>query len=509
MPNVPGLNCAKARIATRGLDSAVRGLKKGKQRPQLAIIDDPDTEDSARSEEQGKKLSARIDRAIAGLAPKGHRMSRVMLTTLQNRTCASAQFTDPKIKPSWKGQRFAFLICKPDRMDLWDEYITLRQQSMSEGDEFARKAHRFYIGSRKKMDAGAKVANPYSFDGRALPDGSKLQVSAIQRYFDFVADNGESAALCELQNAPPEEAGPVESGITAYRVQRQVSGYPRKTVPPGCEIITQGIDVRKVALHRVVRAWRSDGTGFTIDYGVQEVHGITVGSDEGVDVALVRALRAVYEFLREEPYRTVDGKSVPVALTLVDAGWRTDAIYHGCKELGLGWMPAMGFGQSAGCVQANFNSPTHTSHDRKPGDGWFMSRRPNGIWLVCMDTDRWKAWEHDRWMTPTDKPGTMMLYGESDGGERLSFDEKSHFSYAKHITAEVEVEEVIKGVLRRKWKPKSDTNHYLDASYMADVAANMKGIKLLKSSGLSAGAAIIGGGGWFAAQEKNKRRRPA
>ncbi len=97
MPQVPGLVCAGSRIATRGLDSAVRGLKKGTKRPQLALIDDPDTEDTARSEDQAKKLSARIERAIAGLAPKGKRMSRVMLTTLQNRTCVSAQFTDAPI----------------------------------------------------------------------------------------------------------------------------------------------------------------------------------------------------------------------------------------------------------------------------------------------------------------------------------------------------------------------------------------------------------------------------
>ena len=195
MPRVPGSVCAGSIIATRGLDAAVRGLKKGKLRPSLAVIDDPDTENSALSEEQATKLIRRIDRAIAGLAPKGRRMSRVMLTTIQNRTCASAQFTDAKLKPSWKGKRFAFLHQKPERMDLWDEYVSLRQQAMSEGDEFGRKAHQFYLEHRGAMDAGAQVANPFSFDGRTLPDGSQLQVSAVQRYFDFVADNGEHAAL--------------------------------------------------------------------------------------------------------------------------------------------------------------------------------------------------------------------------------------------------------------------------------------------------------------------------
>jgi phage terminase large subunit GpA-like protein len=54
-------------------------------------------------------------------------------------------------------------------------------------------------------------------------------------------------------------------------------------------------------------------------------------------------------------------------------------------------------------------------------------------------------------------------------------------TYAKHIVAEVQTEEFVRGVLVRKWTNKhSRPNHYLDASYMANVAANIKGIRLLR-----------------------------
>lgn len=481
MPKVPGLACAGSRIATRGLDSAVRGLKKGTKRPQLALIDDPDTEDSARSEDQAKKLSTRIERAIAGLAPKGKRMSRVMLTTLQNRTCVSAQFTDPSVKPSWKGKRFAFLKKLPDRVDKWEEYITFRQQAINDGDEFARKAHNFYRKKRKIMDAGCEVANKYSFDNRLLPDGSRLQLSAIQHYYDFLADNGEEAALCELQNDPPEETGPIESGITSYRIQRQVSGYPRRVVPPDVVCLVQGIDIGKFACHFVIKAFRADATAFIIDYGVQEVLGTIRGSDEALDKHILRALYARRETMLTNPYATAVGEIVEVRKTIADASYRTEAIYHFCHEAGIGFQAAMGFGKSSGCVKINFNAPVRVTNDKRPGDGWFLSLRPRGTWLCCMDTDRWKGWEHDRWMTPPDQPGTCLLFGERGIGKRLSDDQKGHFSFSKHITAEVEIEDPTKnkGMVRR-WKVKSDTNHYLDASYMADVAANMCGITLLR-----------------------------
>jgi hypothetical protein len=86
LPKAPGSPSAGAIIATRGLDAAVRGVKKKGRRVDVACIDDPDTEETARSEEQAKKLEDRIDRAIAGLGSQQRRISRVMLTTLQNRT---------------------------------------------------------------------------------------------------------------------------------------------------------------------------------------------------------------------------------------------------------------------------------------------------------------------------------------------------------------------------------------------------------------------------------------
>ena len=173
-----------------------------------------------------------------------------------------------------------------------------------------------------------------------------------------------------------------------------------------------------------------------------------------------------------------DGPLVHQQLTQAITGWRTDAVYAACIEAGLGVQPVMGFGKSGGCAQANFSEVQLKTKDRKPGDGWFLSRRGK-LWLVCADTDRRKAWEHDRWMTVANKHGCMTLLGQpSDRGDRLSADEKDHHAYARHITNEVEIEEPFKGGLRRRWKSKSENTHWLDASYYANVAANMEGIRL-------------------------------
>jgi hypothetical protein len=486
MPHVPGSRCAGSIIATRGLDAAVRGLKIGDRRPDLAVIDDPDTDDTVNSEDQALKLEKKIDRAIAGLAGQKRHIARVMLTTIQRPNCVSAWFTDPERKPTWKGRRFRFLVRPPDRQDLWEEYVMMRAADLQTVDEngehtdpHGRRSHRWYLEHRKEMDSGAVVANPHRFNDQVLPDKSKMEVSALQRYYNEVARIGAEAVRTEFDNDPPAELGPIESGITAARIIKQTSGYERRIIPPDCTVITQGIDVGKRLLHWVVRAWKADGTGYVLDYGVHDVHGTVYGSDAGLDVALSKALKGRAEDFAATVYHWPDGTAADLdRFSLVDAGYRTDTIYATCREIGVGIAPVMGFGSSAGCTKPNFSAVQRRTKDKKPGDGWFMSRQGK-TWLVCADADRWKAWEHDRWMTTPGRPGSLHMFGKvGERPDRLSADEKQHYPYAHHLTNEIEVEEVIKGVLKRFWKAKSDNTHWFDASYYSDVAAAMKGIKV-------------------------------
>ncbi|KKL65940.1 hypothetical protein LCGC14_2149960 [marine sediment metagenome] len=492
LPTVKGSKASGSAIMTRGLDAAIRGIRVGALRPDLVIIDDPETRESVRSEQQTATRELTIEEDLAGLGGGDKKLARVMLTTLMRRVSLSATYTDRQEKPSWKGRRFKLLDKFPHRTDLWEEYQALRAENFVSGDEHARGAHAFYLANRKAMDAGAVIVNVGRFNGSLLEDGTQAEASALQRCYNIIADRGLEHFLTEYQNDPPEESGPIDSGITAGRIQRQVSGYPHRVIPPGCTVLTMAIDVGKYALHWVVKAWRPDCTGFVIDYAVQDVHGTTRGTDDentrATDRAIIKALYTLREQMLANPYRAVDDKVTPIDKTLVDAGYRTQAVYHFCREAGIAFQPAKGMGKSSGCVEPYFRAPVRITTDKRPGDGWFLSRQPSRVWMVGMDTDRWKGWEHDRWLTPPTDPGSCLLFGERGLGDRLSQDQKDHFVFAKHLTAEVEREENVpkKGMVR-SWhvKPGRNANHYFDASYMADVAANMCGISLMRKSKLN------------------------
>lgn len=460
------------------------------QRPDFVMLDDLDSRDSLASEDGvvARKVIETVDKTIAGLGGQSRRLGQFMLCTITSRDSAAYQYSDPRTKPAWSGERIAAITQWPDNPDRWQEYVELRQWGKHTFDEqnnpvdvFGRKAHALYLANRAAMDAGAVLSNPHNYEADPLPDGTQKQVSALQRCYDYIADHGMASFLTEHQNDPPEEAGLVSSGLTPRLIQRQLSGVPRGVIPAGCTVLTHTCDVGKLkGFNWVVRAWKPDGTGYVIDYGVMSVVGAKYGSDEGLDVAICNAvLRRMDEF-RAAGYAFADGSTIRDSISTFDARWKMDAVLMGVKKAGLGVYGLIGIGQSAGCVSGKFRDVlTNTATRRRCGTGGAYEELHTGpygrLWVIHADADRWKGFEHDRWLTATDKPGCLFLFGTSSGSEIMSADERTHEDYARQICAEVEIEEDHK----RKWITKGKENDWLDASWHACCAAAVKGVRVL------------------------------
>ena len=74
----------------------------------------------------------------------------------------------------------------------------MRVENQIAGDEHGRAAHQFYLDTREEMERRRQVvANPNRFNPEKLPDGSQIEVSALQRYFNEVARVGQEAVSTE------------------------------------------------------------------------------------------------------------------------------------------------------------------------------------------------------------------------------------------------------------------------------------------------------------------------
>lgn len=464
-PDIEGSQYGGVSMAYFGLDAAIRGLIVNGKRPDFVLIDDPETRESAASPHQIATRSQSIDRDIAGLAGPTRRISRVMLCTIQNRFCLAYQYTDPKQKSSWTGKRFKMLDTFPSNTEMWQDYVDQRQQCQREGDKEARAATQFYIDNRKEMDQGASVSNPMRYDKTELLDGWKVEVSALQHCYNIISDYGMESFLSECQNDPSEEAGPEGTGLTSAIVSSRMSGLDRGEFHRDHQVVTVGIDLGKYMCHWVMVGWQQGCVGNVIDYGIVEVPGV------GTNTAAQASEIALFNALMQWRSELMDVKH-GIDMVLVDSGDFTKTTYRFVREVG-----GKPFMVCKGISSRAFN-PGKQTKDRIPGENWFASfQQKDGVWLYMLDTDYWKQFVHERFLTPTFNeaqhymPASLSIFSAED--------RRTHLSYSHHIVAEERREEFVPGKgLRRFWHRINRNNHFLDATYMACAAARMKGIEM-------------------------------
>jgi len=482
-------------MSSLGVDGPIRGTNFRDHRPTLAILDDIENKETAESDGTIEKNEDIIEKDVGGLGGSGRRVSRVMLCTTQNRKCIAYKYTDRKCKPSWKGRRFRKMITPPDRKDLWDEYIELRQ-ARADDDPDARVAFRFYRDNQAEMDRGAEISNPYSYDRRDAEDGETIELSAIQAYYNRVADFGEEAVATEDDNDPPETVGPQGSGLTAGIVASRNSGLDRLQVPANTTCITYGIDLGKYRCHWVGIAWWKGAGGCIFDYGVADVY----GTDESMDndqsePAIYRALVNWRDELLATKIVDAAGTERSINSVMVDSGTFTDSAYEFIRQVGGNFHVSKGVG---GYKQPKANTNTIVANHLHAS-----KQTEKGVWLWNLDTDYWKQWVHERFLTPTFDDENMLRRGSLSlfsPGPR-----KKHLTFAQHITAEEYVEEFVAGKGTKKyWYPHGKNNHWLDATYQAAAAAGGMGVEILSGPEIKIAAKAVDGG----AKKKQKKRRP-
>lgn len=487
LPTTSRSRSSGSALTTRGLDAAIRGLRVGNRRPDFLLIDDPETRESVKSGEMTRTRRLIIEQDLGGLGSGSDKLGQVMLTTIMRRTTAdgeptiSFEYTDCKMRPSWDGLRLRQLKTPPNRIDLWEEYVRLRQGDFQNRDKLARRAFEFYASQRVEMDAGAVVSNPNKYQWKLADDGLPIELSAIQSYYNLIADRGEEHVRTEYQNDPVEEDNQVQRLIlTAHHIQHNCSsGLERRIVPDGAVLLTRGADLQKRGLHWVVIAWDSESAGCVIDYDFFSF-GTDGQSAADCELAILEGLWAWREATNEHPYHFASGAESPIDLTLIDMGWKDETwssqpVQVFCGALGNSeFMPSKG--------QSPYRIPK-PDKNTIIGDNWHCAF-PNPF--VAMNTDHWKLKVHEGFLCERGAAGSLSLFAHPIRDGRA--DRNFHLSYSKHILAESWETRLKPGFKRpeTKWWHFGKPNHYLDATYQAIAARSVRGLNILSQVGIPA-----------------------
>jgi hypothetical protein len=482
LPTIEGSQASGAVISSCGMKgSDIRGQNYARSdgrvvRPQLVMVDDPQTTESAWSPSQSQRREAILAGDVLGMAGPGRKISGLMACTVIRPGDMADNILDRQKHPEWQGERTKMVYAFPTNQKLWAQYAEIRADSLrNDGD--GSEATEFYRQNREAMDAGAIVAWPERHN--------KDELSAIQHAMNLKMRD-EAAFFAEYQNEPMVEAEGEEM-LNADQIAAKLNGYNRSIVPVSCNLLTLFIDVQQKALFWMLCGWERDFTGYVVDYGtwpeqkrlyftLRDIRRTLAQQKPGAGLegAIYNALERLTEEKLGRFYRREDGLDMKIDRCLIDANWgqSTDVVYQFCRQSKFAGIVLPSHGKYVGASSIPFSE-----YKRKKGDRVGLHWRiPNtaskhAVRHVLIDTNYWKSFVHGRLAVAMGDPGALSLFGR---------DETTHRLLAEHLTAEYRIQTAARDRVVDEWKLKAirPDNHWLDCLVGCGVAASMEGAKL-------------------------------
>jgi len=475
--------CSGAIIRVAGITGRIRGTKfkrpDGRSvRPSLVVIDDPQTDESARSTAQCLQRESILTGAVLGLAGPGRKIAGIMPCTVIRPGDLADRILDRQQHPEWQGERTRMLDAFPAEEVLWQRYAELRADSLRQHGDL-RLATEFYAQHREAMDAGAVATWPQRYH----PD----ELSAVQHAMNLKLQD-EAAFFAEYQNQPLRSALPGSGDLTTADVLSRLNRRPRGEVPQTTRVLTAHLDIQQSVLFYLVVAWSDGFSGAIVDYGTypeQPLQWFTLASlpvslqsrcpaGSPLESVLYQGLEQLVLHLCAREWLSDTGDAHRLARVLIDANWgqSTNMVYEFCRQspFAAQLMPAHG----------RFIGPAHiplSEHERRPleriGTEWKIVRNParRPIPYCVFDTNWWKTFCLRRLKTGPGSPGALTVFGRS---------EQEHQLLAHMLTSEYRVPTQGRGRTVDEWllRPDRPDNHWWDNLVGAAVAASIEGVTL-------------------------------
>ena len=213
--------------AILGTDATIAGIA---YRPSLVACDDLQSPDTAKSPAMVESMWEVVSQSLADLAGYDRETGKpldisiiAVMTARHEGDLAMTMFGSP----DFHGIRHKRLDPMPSRMDLWERYRVLRNES-------TESASRFYEERRAEMDDGCRTIDDTHF--------SKSFVSAIHAAMDIWATSPQRF-YTEQQNDPSAAYQSQSQGLIPDAVVGRAVRMPPLMVPNWAELLTSFVDL--------------------------------------------------------------------------------------------------------------------------------------------------------------------------------------------------------------------------------------------------------------------------
>jgi len=481
LPCINGSKASGAVIRVAGITGRIRGMKHkrtdGKTlRPSLVLVDDPQTDESARSPSQCAYREQILAGAILGLSGPGRKIAGLMTLTVVRPDDSADRILNREKHPEWQGERtkmvYSFAPQGSKAEKLWQEYAQIRAEGLR-NDRGISEATEFYQEHQQDMDDGVIVA----WEARYNAD----ELSAIQHAMNLRLQD-EFAFFAEYQNEPLNLDAAEMEQLTTDQVLSRLSGLPRGVVPLACSRVVAYIDVQKRVLFWLVVAFGDDFTGSVIDYGcypdqkrsyftLQDVKQTLARQHPGttLDAQLFSGLTSLSTEILGQTWVREDGIELRIERCMVDASWgdSTATVKQFCRTSSHAAVLLPSFGRAVTADRKPMNE-----YNRKPGDRWgwnWYLPSEKAQRHVLYDTNAWKSFVASRLAMLVGTKGGITIFGDKA---------VQHQMLAEQLTAEYSVPTQGLGRTVFVWKlrPNRD-NHWWDCLVGCAVAASERGAR--------------------------------
>lgn len=479
---------AGTRIQPLGITASLRGLRHkrpdGTQaRPDFVIVDDPQTDESARSPDQCDKRLKVLTKTILRLGGHNKRLAVVCNATVIEPDDMVDRLSNAEEFPAWQTERIPMLDSFAETTaheNLWlGTYADIRNDYDKDIPGDQERAHKeataFYVANREAMDRGAKASWVHCYE-------RDNEVSAVQHAYNILIDTGYEAFMAECQNQPVTQKSDFDI-LTAAEICKQQSGFTRGEFPKACDTITAFIDVQGSLLYWMVAAWQPEFTGYVIDYGcwpdqkrnyftlrdasktLRRQYGGT--DDEG---ALFRGLTDCIAHVCGREYRRDDAATLHVKRCMVDANWgqSTTLVNLACRQSPHAAVLTPSYGRGIKATHAPI-SRWPATRGKKCGPEWAPTEAKGKQLVGCVyDVNYWKKRFHDSLALPLGTRGAIKLFKAPFSEHRMVADH-----WASETARKVECDG--RTVFEFELKPNQE-NHRFDCAVGSMVAASMCGV---------------------------------
>lgn len=490
LPDIPGSPCGGSILMCDGITSeGIRGLKRpqadGREiRPDLALLDDPQTNESAKSILQTEKRLSTIRGTILGLAGPNVKIACLAAVTVIAKQDLADQLLDRELNPDWQGDRVKMLRTLPGSSDpetekiihaAWDEYADLRRKEHLLGLKIGTHSNPFYVDHRALMDQGGEASWVERFDSD--------EVSAIQHGMNIKLRDPVTF-FAEFQNDPLTAEGDVPQ-LTAKHVLARLNNQRRGMIPDAATHLVFHIDVQDQVLYYTVKAGWGGFQTAVVEYGnypkqnrnyfaAREVTNTLAVKHPGLtwEAQLHAGLRTLVDDLCGRRWSKPSGGELRVGRGLIDAqnGRHKPIVYDVCAKSRYAGIVIPAHGKGVRASDAPI-SEWKRNPGEQVGDNWKILDGRDKQSHIIYDTNYWKSFHCSRWLTNPGDPGAAELYGDTPDLHRM---------FADHLTAEYPVRVTAKGHTIDEWmvNPAKPENHWLDTDVACFVALSTLGLRM-------------------------------